>query len=363
MDNRGFVKIHRKLLRWEWYQDINTKVLFLHLLLSANWENRRWQGQVIKRGQFVSTAGRLANELGLSLQQARTALKKLVATNEVTCQATNRYTLYTVVNYGSYQDTNKETSKQDDSDDDYRLSDRQIAEIVALEERIAAEEKKAALKATYKSTPEHTGNSTGYNEKQHTGNIQSNIQATSGKHSENNLVTTTKEDKEVKKTPPIIPQRDTHTEFVGDVGGEDFLSASFSPAYSAVLECWKEERSKVGLATGLIGKNSKAGAMKLAAAIDRGETTLDDARRAVQNLLADPEKRETYSLSGLVNNFEIWVNRSPPEPEKTEQLNQAKKLIYYSGVCSECHYSVTGFDKGVTSCVRCGHKIELREEV
>ena len=106
--------------------------------------------------------------------------------------------------------------------------------------------------------------------------------------------------------PPIVPQRNTKAEIVGGVGEEDFLAASFSPAYSEVLECWKDEREKAGLSTGLIGKNSKTGAMKLAGAIDRGEATLQDARKAIRNLLADPEKRETYSLAGLVNNFEIW---------------------------------------------------------
>ena len=30
-----YVKISRKILDWEWYTDINTKVLFLHILLKA----------------------------------------------------------------------------------------------------------------------------------------------------------------------------------------------------------------------------------------------------------------------------------------------------------------------------------------
>ena len=114
----------------------------------------------------------------------------------------------------------------------------------------------------------------------------------------------------------------------------DLLSASFSPTYQAVLDCRRDERVKAGLATGLIGKNSKTGALKLATAIDSGETTLKNAKLAIQNLLADTEKRENYSLDGLVNNFEIWVNRSPPEV-KTIQLNQTKEVSFYSGVCNE----------------------------
>ena len=48
--NDGWVKLHRQLLDWEWYTDINTKVVFLHCLIKANWEDKRWRGVVIKRG-------------------------------------------------------------------------------------------------------------------------------------------------------------------------------------------------------------------------------------------------------------------------------------------------------------------------
>ena len=28
----GYIKLYRSLLNWEWYDDINTKTVFLHLL-------------------------------------------------------------------------------------------------------------------------------------------------------------------------------------------------------------------------------------------------------------------------------------------------------------------------------------------
>ena len=115
MDNRGFIKLHRKLLTWEWYHDTNAKLIFLHLLLSSNWEDKRWRGVVIRRGQLVSSIGELSKELKLTLQQARTAIKKLMSTNEITCQATNKFTLYTIVNYSSYQDSKKENNKQNNN--------------------------------------------------------------------------------------------------------------------------------------------------------------------------------------------------------------------------------------------------------
>ena len=36
MDNNGWIKIHRKLLEWEWADDPNMVALWIHLLLNAN---------------------------------------------------------------------------------------------------------------------------------------------------------------------------------------------------------------------------------------------------------------------------------------------------------------------------------------
>lgn len=99
----GFIKIHRKLLDWEWYHDIGCKVLFLHLLLRCNWREREWQGRQINRGEVVTSIANLAAETGLSQQQTRTALGKLKTSNVVTVHPTNKYTVISIVNYSVYQ--------------------------------------------------------------------------------------------------------------------------------------------------------------------------------------------------------------------------------------------------------------------
>ena len=58
----------------------------------------------------------LAANTGLSRQQVRTALNKLVLTNEITIKSTNRFSLVTIENWSSYQfenetSTNKSTNK------------------------------------------------------------------------------------------------------------------------------------------------------------------------------------------------------------------------------------------------------------
>lgn len=71
----GFVKIHRKLVGWGWYQDNVVKGVFLHLLLTANFKEMKWQGLIIGKGQLVTNYNRLADDLGFTVQQIRTAIK------------------------------------------------------------------------------------------------------------------------------------------------------------------------------------------------------------------------------------------------------------------------------------------------
>lgn len=112
---QGFIKLHRKICNWEWYQDANTFRLFVHLLLNANHKEKSWQGKTINRGQLVVGSEALSAQLGLSRQQIRTSLGKLKSTNEITTRATNKFTLVTLINYSSYQTrddlpTNKTTN-------------------------------------------------------------------------------------------------------------------------------------------------------------------------------------------------------------------------------------------------------------
>lgn len=98
-----YVKISRKILEWEWYTDINTKVLFLHILLKANWKPGRFQGTDVPRGSFVTSQQNLALETGLTLKNVRTALKHLESTGEVAVNRHPKFSVITIKNYDKYQ--------------------------------------------------------------------------------------------------------------------------------------------------------------------------------------------------------------------------------------------------------------------
>lgn len=103
----GFIQLHRKLIEWEWYDDLPTFKLFIHLLLKANYKTKIWRGETIERGQLKTSISHLAHETGLSEKQIRTALNKLIKTGEVGKATTSHSTVITVLSYNSYQDKGK----------------------------------------------------------------------------------------------------------------------------------------------------------------------------------------------------------------------------------------------------------------
>lgn len=113
LDDKNWIKLSSRMIDWEWYRDQNTKALFIHCLLKANWKDGKFEGHDIPRGSFVTGRKKLAQELGLSEQEIRTALKHLISTNELTIKKTNKFSIISIVNYEMYQQANQQlTSNQ-----------------------------------------------------------------------------------------------------------------------------------------------------------------------------------------------------------------------------------------------------------
>ena len=104
MNDSGYIWVHRSILSWEWYTETNTFKVFLHLLIKANWQDGRFRGKEVKRGQLITTIPQLSKELKLSIQQVRTALEHLKSTGEISTDGiANRYTVITIEKYDVYQ--------------------------------------------------------------------------------------------------------------------------------------------------------------------------------------------------------------------------------------------------------------------
>ena len=109
---KGWIKIHRSFKDWEWYDDPKMVALFIHLLLSANFEDNKWHGITIKRGQFVTSLNKLSEESGISVRSIRTCLARLKETQEITEQVTNKYRIITICKWYIYQGNNLSDDKQ-----------------------------------------------------------------------------------------------------------------------------------------------------------------------------------------------------------------------------------------------------------
>ena len=110
MKKTGFLKLYHSMLKWEWYSDIKVSRLFLHCLLKSTYKDVTWRGINISRGSFISSLLNLSKETGLSIQEVRTALKKLEKTHEIIVDHNVRYTLIKIVKYNHYQHSDKKQS-------------------------------------------------------------------------------------------------------------------------------------------------------------------------------------------------------------------------------------------------------------
>lgn len=110
-EDRTFIKLYRAMKNWGWYSDPPTKDVFLHLLLNANWEDGEFRGTKLHKGEVVFGRKKYAQELGLSEQQVRTAIKHLQQTGEIsTIKATNKFTVFLIEKWGFYQGCENEST-------------------------------------------------------------------------------------------------------------------------------------------------------------------------------------------------------------------------------------------------------------
>lgn len=103
MSRQGYLKIHRQITEWEWYNNANTMRVFLHLLFTANFTETEFKGDKIMPGQCVVSLENLAKTLNLSKQEVRTTLSHLLSTQEITQVKKPYGSIISIENWGKYQ--------------------------------------------------------------------------------------------------------------------------------------------------------------------------------------------------------------------------------------------------------------------
>ena len=128
-----YIKLYKKMLDWEWYDDPNTMRVFLHCLLKANWKPGSWHGINYSAGEFITSLETLAVETNLTINQVRTAIRHLKSTGEITSRTHSKCRIITVKNWDAYQSDHKQKCSQmtGSSQDDHRqvTTDKEYIEI------------------------------------------------------------------------------------------------------------------------------------------------------------------------------------------------------------------------------------------
>lgn len=110
--NESWIKLHSKFLNWGWYKNKNTKILFIHCLLKANWQDGYFEGVLVPRGSFVTSYKKLSEELNMTIQEIRTSIKHLISTQELTQKQHSKFSIISIKNYELYQAVNTLSNKQ-----------------------------------------------------------------------------------------------------------------------------------------------------------------------------------------------------------------------------------------------------------
>ena len=116
-NNQGWVKLHRRLLSNPVFKNPKLLQPFLYCLLKASHDDReQLVGDSIvqlKPGQLATGRNALSEATGLTSQNIRTALKKLENLGILTIKPTNKFSIISITNWDSYQQTNQQvTSSQ-----------------------------------------------------------------------------------------------------------------------------------------------------------------------------------------------------------------------------------------------------------
>lgn len=107
-----FIKLNRKILKWEWFSDTCTRDVFIYCLLKANWKAGSWHGIEYNRGEFITSLPSISKDLGFSIKNVRTALKHLKQTGEVADRTYTKYRIISINNYDKYQGSGRQSGRQ-----------------------------------------------------------------------------------------------------------------------------------------------------------------------------------------------------------------------------------------------------------
>ena len=99
----GWIRLHRKMRQWQYYQCPSIRLVFEELLFCANSSDVWFHGERIGRGETVVGVRTISDYTGYSVRIVVDALKKLVESGEIKREKCWRGIKTTIINYEKYQ--------------------------------------------------------------------------------------------------------------------------------------------------------------------------------------------------------------------------------------------------------------------
>ena len=119
----GYVKISRQVFNSKTFSSLNAiqKLITIYLILMANHQDNQWWDYHekkfinISRGSFITSTESIKKKINdrlVTTQKVRTLLENLKKMQFLTMKTTNKYTLITIVKYDFYQNGESYSNKQ-----------------------------------------------------------------------------------------------------------------------------------------------------------------------------------------------------------------------------------------------------------
>ncbi len=115
-DRTGYVLIDRNILEWKYWQKHNTLIVFLWLLLKANFHESYFSGVKVERGEVATSIQGIMSSCNLTRQEVKTSLVHLKSNGEINITRHSSFLIITIVNYDKYQDLNIKSNINQTSD-------------------------------------------------------------------------------------------------------------------------------------------------------------------------------------------------------------------------------------------------------
>lgn len=142
MNDKGFVKLNRRIKDKAWYGENGTLRIYLAVLLGAAWKDFEYDGMTLHKGQYVTSLAKLAEHCGLTIRQTRTAISHLKATHDIAVQSTAKYSIITLNDDSGDSSGDKRADNLGDTLSDIQSDNRNRTE--KEDKEIKKEERKEA---------------------------------------------------------------------------------------------------------------------------------------------------------------------------------------------------------------------------